>query len=166
MSADFATADLVDAHEGRVQGCALQFRDYGGRRRFCGPIRTVRCRADNALFKSLLGEPGGGAVIVVDAGGWLDTAMIGDMNAAMGARQGWAGVIIHGAVRDVAALAQIDLGIKALGSNPIKSAKAGTGELDVPVSFGGVTFAPGAWVYCDEDGILVAPGSLESGGRA
>jgi len=160
MSMEFATADLVDAYEGQVQGCALQFRDFGGKRRFAGPIRTVRCRADNALFKGLLGEPGDGGVIVVDAGGWLDAAMIGDMNAALGARMGWSGVVINGAVRDVVALAGIDLGVKALGSNPIKSAKTGSGELDVPVSFGGVTFTPGAWVYCDEDGVLLAPKAL------
>lgn len=160
MSGDFATADLVDQHESQVQGCSLQFRDFGRRRRFCGPVRTVWCRGDNGMFKSLLGQPGAGGVIVVDAGGRLDTAMIGDMNAALGARQGWAGVIINGAVRDVVALAEIDLGIKALGSNPIKSTKTGAGELDIAVSFGGVTFAPGTWVYCDEDGVLVAPGPL------
>jgi regulator of ribonuclease activity A len=125
------------------------------RARFSGPVRTVSCRHDNALVKQVLAEPGDGAVLVVDGGGSLHTALMGDVIAASAVAGGWAGVVIHGAVRDTVALAAMDLGIKALGSNPRKSAKAGAGEVDEPVEFGGVLFAPGAHLYSDEDGILV-----------
>ncbi|MGR6915565.1 ribonuclease E activity regulator RraA [[Actinomadura] parvosata] len=149
------TADLYDEHGDRLDSCDLQLRQYGGRRAFSGTIATVRCHQDNALLKSVLGEPGEGRVLVVDGGGSLHTALMGDLIAGMAAGNGWAGVVINGAVRDVTALRELDLGIKALGSNPRKSGKSGTGERDVPVSFGGVTFRPGAELFSDDDGILV-----------
>lgn len=108
-------------------------------------------------MKTVLGEPGEGRVLVVDGGGSVHTALMGDMIAASAVEQGWVGVVIHGAVRDVAVLATLDLGIKALGSNPRRSAKQGVGERDVPVTFGGVTFTPGAWLAADDDGVLVLP---------
>ena len=154
------TADLIDQHGDLLLSCETQFRQYGGRRHFHGSVRTIRTREDNALIKKLLGEPGAGAVLVVDGGGSLRTALLGDMIANSARANGWAGVILHGAVRDTVALGQIDLGIKALGSNPRKSAKAMTGEMDVPVTFGGVTFAPGHWVYSDDDGVVVSPRQL------
>ena len=154
------TADLIDAHGDRLQSCEIQFRQFGGRRNFHGPIRTIQTREDNALVKQLLAEPAEGAVLVVDGGGALRTALMGDMIAGSAQKNGWAGVIIHGAVRDTVALGKLDLGIKALGSNPRKSGKAGTGRRDVPVSFGGVTFTPGAWVYSDDDGIVVSARKL------
>ncbi|AQZ69541.1 Ribonuclease E inhibitor RraA [[Actinomadura] parvosata subsp. kistnae] len=149
------TADLYDEHGDRLDSCDLQLRQYGGRRAFSGTIATVRCHQDNALLKSVLGEPGEGRVLVVDGGGSLHTALMGDVIAGMAAGNGWAGVVINGAVRDVTALRELDLGVKALGSNPRKSGKSGTGERDVPVSFGGVTFHPGAELFSDDDGILV-----------
>jgi regulator of ribonuclease activity A len=154
-----ATADLYDEHGDALQSCDLQFRQFGGRSRFSGRIVTVACHQDNALLKSVLGEPGEGRVLVVDGGGSLHTALMGDLIAALAVASGWSGAIINGAVRDVATLRTLDLGIKALGSNPRKSTKTGAGDRDVPVSFGGVTFAPGAGVYSDDDGIvvLVAP---------
>lgn len=154
------TTDLYDDHEGEVATCSVQFRDLGGRRRFSGPVRTVKCFRDNQLFRSLLDEPGQGAVAVVDGGGSTESALMGDIIAAKGARNGWSGCIILGAVRDSAELARIDFGVKALGVNPAKSSKAGSGSVDEPVEFGGVTFRPGAWVYCDEDGVLVSPVEL------
>ena len=156
-----ATCDLYDDHEGNVQTCFLQFRDFGARRRFCGPVRTVSCHEDNSVVRELLGEPGNGAVIVVDGQGSTGKALLGDMLAARAAENGWSGLIINGAVRDSAELAEIDIGVKALGTNPAKSVKKGAGELDVIVEFGGARFEPGHWVYCDEDGVLVAPGMLE-----
>ena len=156
----FATADLIDAHGGELQSCELQFRQFGGRRLFHGPVRTIRTLEDNALIKRLLAEPGNGAVLVVDGAGSLKTALMGDLIAASALANNWAGVILWGAVRDVLALGKIELGIKALGSNPRKSAKIGAGAIDVPVSFGGATFAPGNWVYSDDDGIVVATRSL------
>ena len=151
----FTTADLVDAHGDGVDSCDTQLRSYGGRSRFSGRVRTVRCSHDNALVKRVLAEPGEGRVLVVDGGGSLHTALMGDLIAAGAVTNGWAGVVINGAVRDTVALAGLDLGIRALGSNPRKSAKDGVGDVDVPVEFGGVVFRPGAQLWADEDGVLV-----------
>ncbi|MDA0633538.1 ribonuclease E activity regulator RraA [Nonomuraea sp. MCN248] len=150
-----STADLYDERGDELDSCDLQLRQYGGRRAFHGRIATVRCHQDNALVKAALAEPGEGRVLVVDGGGSVRTALMGDVIAGSAVAGGWAGVVINGAVRDVAALRELDLGVKALGSNPRKSAKDGVGERDVPVSFGGVTFHPGAELWSDDDGILV-----------
>ncbi len=158
-----ATADLYDRYEDSVQTCATQFNNYGGRTRFFGPIRTVRCLRDNQLFRALLDEPGNGCVVVIDGGGSTESALMGDIIAAKGAKNGWAGCVILGAIRDSAEVGKIDFGAKALGVNPAKSAKLGNGEVDVVLEFGGTRFEPGHWVYCDEDGILVAPTKLEQG---
>jgi regulator of ribonuclease activity A len=152
---DFHTADLVDEHGEALQSCDLQLRQFGGRRRFHGPIRTVACLQDNALVKQVLSEPGDGAVLVVDGGGSLHTALVGDLIAGLARDNGWAGLVVNGAVRDIEALAGLDIGIKALGSNPRKSAKLAAGQVDVPVRFGGVTFRPGEHLYSDEDGVVV-----------
>jgi regulator of ribonuclease activity A len=154
----FATADLMDSHD--LASCSTQFRSYGARSRFAGPIETVRCFEDNALVKSVLATPGSGRVLVVDGGGSLRTALMGDMIAGSAVAHGWAGVVINGAVRDVVALGGLDLGVKALGSNPRRSAKEGAGSTGVPVSFGDAEFSPGAWLYSDEDGIVLAPRDL------
>lgn len=150
-----STADLYDEHGEALASVSLQFQDLGGSTRFTGPVRTIRCHEDNGLVKSTLNSPGNGAVLVVDGGGSLSTALMGDMIAEAAVHNGWAGVVIHGPIRDRAAVAKLPLGVKALGSNPRKSAKASVGEVDVPVEFGGVTFRPGAVLYADEDGILV-----------
>ena len=158
---NWATTDLYDEHERNVRTCSLQFNDYGGKLKFCGPIRTVRCHRDNQLFRALLDEPGDGAVVVVDGGGATESALMGDIIAAKGAKNGWSGVVIFGVIRDSAEIGKIDIGAKALGVNPAKSSKDGTGVVDEPVEFGGVTFTPGEWIYCDEDGILVSPVMLK-----
>jgi len=150
------TADLVDAHGTAVQSCAVQFRQFGGRSSFHGPVRTVKTFEDNALVKQTLSSAGGGAVLVIDGEASLRCALVGDVIAALAHKNGWAGLVIWGAVRDTVALATLDIGIKALGSNPWRSSKEGTGQLDVPVSFGGVEFRPGSWLYSDEDGLLIA----------
>ena len=150
-----ATADLVDDIGPGVRSCDLQFAQYGGRSQFAGPICTVRCFEDNALLKSVLSEAGDGRVLVVDGGGSLHTALVGDVIAELARSNGWSGLILHGAVRDAATLRTLDIGIKALGTNPRKSSKDGTGERDVTVSFGGVVFAPGDTAFSDEDGIVV-----------
>ena len=156
----FATADLVDLHSDLLESCGTQFRQFGGRTRFHGPIRTIRTLEDNALIKQTLSTAGDGAVLIVDGGESLRTALVGDVIAGLGQKNGWVGLVISGAVRDTLALAQLDIGIKALGSNPWRSGKAGTGERDVPVNIGGVEFLPGDWVYSDEDGLLVSPRQL------
>ena len=149
-----STADLYDEHGEHLASVSLQFQDLGGNLRFTGPIRTIRCIEDNGLVKSTLNSPGDGAVLVVDGGGSLNTALMGDMIAEAAVANGWAGVVINGAIRDRAALARLPLGVKALGSNPRKSAKESAGDVDVTVTFGGVTFRPGAVLYADDDGIL------------
>lgn len=156
MTAEFTTCDLFDA-DASLQSCSLQFQDLGGRARFTGPVRTVRCHRDNGLVKQILNSPGDGAVLVVDGGGSLESALMGDLIAAAAVENGWAGVVIHGVIRDRAVVRTLGLGVKALGSNPRKSAKDGAGEVDVPVEFGGVAFTPGATLWADEDGILVTP---------
>ena len=153
--ATLSTADLYDEHGDDLQSCSLQFRHYGGRSSFEGVITTIRCHRDNAIVKSTLTEDGSGRVLVVDGGGSLESALMGDLIAASAVTNGWSGVVIHGAVRDVAALGELPLGVLALGSNPRKSAKDGVGERDVVVSFGGVDFTPGQRLYADEDGVLV-----------
>lgn len=150
----FTTCDLYDADES-LQSVSLQLQNLGGRPRFSGRIRTIRCHRDNGLVKRILNTPGEGAILVVDGGGSLESALLGDMIAASAVANGWSGVVIHGAIRDRVEMAGIDLGVKALGSNPRKSAKDGAGELDVVLDFGGVTFRPGAMLHSDEDGILV-----------
>lgn len=150
-----ATADLYDERGDELESLALQLHDLGGHAAFDGPIRTVRCHRDNALVRSLLATPGDGAVLVIDGGGSLESALVGDLIAASAVANGWAGVIVFGAVRDRLALAGLLLGVKALGSNPRKSAKVGAGEVDVPVTIAGVTFRPGAHVWADPDGVLV-----------
>jgi regulator of ribonuclease activity A len=155
----FATADLVDSHE-HLQSCDLQFRSFGKSPSFFGSIQTVRCRHDNALLKGALSQPGSGRVLVVDGDGSLRCALVGDLIAGMALTNGWAGIVVYGAVRDSAALAVLNLGVKALGTNPRRSAKAGVGEVDVPVELGGVVFTPGHWLYSDEDGIVVSPSVL------
>jgi regulator of ribonuclease activity A len=157
----FATADLVDAYADRVMGCDVQFGQFGKHRTFCGRIRTIRTFEDNALVRSMLSTPGEGSVLVIDGGASLRVALVGDMIAALAVAHGWAGIVIYGAVRDTVALAQIDIGLKALGSNPLKSAKNAIGETDVPVSFGGATFTPGAMLYSDDDGLLVSDAPLD-----
>jgi regulator of ribonuclease activity A len=157
MTAQISVADLCDAHEDEAEVCVLPFRDFGGRIAFAGPIRTVRCFEDNSLVKATLEEPGEGCVLVVDGAGSLRRALVGDMLGASAVANGWAGLVINGAVRDTAALAGLDLGIKALGSVPMRGPKRGEGVVDTPVAFGGVVFVPGDRLYADEDGVAVLP---------
>ena len=159
----FATADLFDQFEAQVESCQTPFRQYGGLTTFSGQLATVRCFQDNVLLKQALSKPGGGRVLVVDGGGSLATALLGDVIAGLAHQNGWSGVVINGAVRDTVAIGKLALGVKALGSNPRKSQKAGAGEVEVPVSFGAVTFVPGHWLYSDDDGILVSATRLDPG---
>jgi regulator of ribonuclease activity A len=152
------TADLADEIGPDVRSCDLQLRQYGGRSIVAGPITTVQCFEDNALLKSVLSEPGNSGVLVIDGGGSLHAALVGDVIAGIGVDSGWTGLIINGAVRDAATLRTLDIGVKALGTNPRKSAKTGEGQRDVPVEFGGVVFTPCEIAYIDDDGIVVVAG--------
>ena len=149
------TADLVDDIGPEVRSCDLQLTQYGGRSQFAGPISTVRCFEDNALLKSVLSEPGDGGVLVIDGDGSVHTALVGDVIAELGRANGWSGLIVNGAVRDAATLRTLDIGVKALGTNPRKSSKTGAGVRDEAVEFGGVVFVPGDIAYSDDDGIVV-----------
>ncbi|HWI01767.1 MAG TPA: ribonuclease E activity regulator RraA [Propionibacteriaceae bacterium] len=151
-----ATADLVDVLGDQLASVALPFRSFGGKPRFSGPVVTVKCFEDNALLKHKLTqeEAPDGKVLVVDGGGSHRSALVGDVIAGIAVERGWAGLIIHGVVRDSVALGELPIGIKALGTNPAKSSKTGAGQADVAIDIAGVTFRPGNWVYCDEDGIV------------
>lgn len=150
------TAGLMDVWRD-APSCELQFRLFGRRTRFSGRMRTLQTFEDNALIKRALGSPGDGNVLVVDGDGSLRCALIGDVIAGLALANGWAGVIVNGAVRDSVELAAMDFCIKALGTNPRVSGKLGTGAADVELRFGGMTFRPGEWLYSDEDGIVVSP---------
>jgi regulator of ribonuclease activity A len=152
------TADLVDDIGPDVRSCDLQLRQFGGQAQFAGPIATVKCFEDNALLKSVLSEPGNGGVLVIDGDGSLHAALVGDAIAGIGIDNGWVGLIINGAVRDSSTLRTLDIGIKALGTNPRKSTKTGSGQRDVTVEFGGVVFTPGEIAHSDDDGIVVVDG--------
>ena len=154
------TADLCDDHGDHVQVCEPVFHMYGGRRAFHGPISTVFCFEDNSRVKEAVESPGNGQVLVVDGGGSRRRALLGDKLGLAAVNNGWAGVIIHGCIRDSAELDRMDLGLRALGTMPLRSEKRGEGERDVPVRFAGVTFRPGDYVYVDEDGIVVSHQAL------
>jgi regulator of ribonuclease activity A len=156
MTVPKATADLCDAHPDAVHACEPVFNAYGGRRAFGGPISTVRCFEDNSRVKEAVEGPGLGRVLVVDGGGSRRRALFGGNLGSAAVRNGWAGVIINGCIRDSAELGRLDLGIRALGTMPLRSIKRGEGERDVPVRFAGASFRPGDYVYADEDGVVVA----------
>ncbi|HEU4511861.1 MAG TPA: ribonuclease E activity regulator RraA, partial [Nocardioidaceae bacterium] len=150
---ELGTADLVDRYGDAIASIPVQFRSFGRRARFAGTAVTVKCFEDNALLKSTLaGHPDpSGKVLVVDGGGSLRSALVGDLIAGIAVQRGWAGLVISGAVRDSAALDLLELGIKALGTNPRKSTKSGAGVVDSPVEIGGVWITPGQSVHSDED---------------
>lgn len=152
----FRTADLCDAHAEDLQICEPLFRDFGGRAAFAGSIATVQCFEDNTRVREALESPGAGRVLVVDAGGSLRCAMLGDNLAQLAIDHGWAGILLYGCIRDSADIARMDLGVKALTTHPKKSEKRGEGRRDLPVRFAGVEFRPGAWLYADADGVIVA----------
>ncbi|EWM29634.1 regulator of ribonuclease activity a [Nannochloropsis gaditana] len=152
-----ATADLCDDHEHRLQVAdGNAFHSFGQHSSFCGEIVTIKCFENNPLVRATLSEPGEGRVLVVDGGGSLRRALFGDNIAALAVKNGWAGVVIYGAIRDSAVINTMPLGVKALGTNPVKSAKQHPGDRNVVVTFAGVTFKPGHYVYSDSDGIIVS----------
>lgn len=158
-SPDFATCDLCDRHKNDSDGAFRVlppvFRDYGGVRKFCGPVSTVKCHEDNTLVKAALDEPGQGRVLVVDGGASLRRALVGGNLGAAAAKNGWAGVLVDGCVRDAAELAACAVGIRALALMPLPTEKRQTGQRDVAVQVQGVWVRPGDWLYADEDGVVV-----------
>lgn len=156
----FHTADLSDAHGAEIQIVEAPFRDFGGTLHFHGAISTVRAPEDNSLVRAALEEPGAGRVLVIDGAGSMRCALLGDQLAELAVKNGWAGVVVHGCIRDSEAIARMTLGVKALGTHPRKTQKRNEGERDVPVRMGGVTLTPGTYLYADGDGLIVSPRAL------
>ena len=156
----FKTPDLCDRHEaepGRsLRVVAPMFQRYGGRVAFSGQIVTLKLFEDNSLVREVLGQPGQGKVLVVDGGGSLRCALVGDQLAILAQKNGWEGIVVYGCIRDSGDINQLDIGVRALNTHPQKSIKKGIGDKDVAVTFGGVTFNPGEYLYADGDGILVS----------
>ncbi len=152
----FATADLYDEHGDDLQVVHPMFNHYGALSKFHGQVVTLKVHEDNTLVRAALEEPGEGRVLVVDGGGSLRCALVGDMLAELGIRNAWAGIIVYGCIRDSAVIEEMQIGIKALNTNPKKSVKKGVGERDILIRFGEVAFAPGDYVYADKDGIVVS----------
>jgi regulator of ribonuclease activity A len=136
-------------------------RNYGGRKQFGGAIVTVKCFEDNSCVKQLAGTPGEGRVLVVDGGGSMRRACLGDMLAEKASSNGWSGIIIYGCIRDVDEIRATDIGVQALGVHPVKTEKKNIGEINVPVTFGGLTFIPGEYLYADNNGVVVSAEPLE-----
>lgn len=153
----------MDEHAAEAHSCETQFRVFGRRRRFCGRISTIRCHEDNQLVREAVSTPGEGRVLVIDGGGSLRSALVGDLLAEKARSNGWAGLVVNGAIRDSAVIDTLELGVKALGTNPRRSARTGAGERDVAVEIGGVRVEPGHWLWSDEDGIVVAARNLFAG---
>jgi len=157
----WSTPDLCDANPDLVQVSEIQWQNFGGNTAFNGEIVTVKCFEDNSLVKEQCSQPGAGKVLVVDGGGSMRRALLGDMIAAEAVKNGWAGLVIYGCVRDIEVLETLPLGVKALGSIPLKTEKRGLGDLNVQVRFGGVNFVPGHAIYADKNGVLVSPQALK-----
>lgn len=156
----FATTDLCDTHEGAVQVLTLPWLDLGGRTAFHGRVSTLKAYEDNSKVREAVAEPGHGRVLLVDGGGSMARAMLGDLLAAKAVENGWEGIVIVGAIRDSAAIAPMDLGVKALGRCPRKTDKRGEGLRDVPLEIAGVRVEPGFWLYADADGVIVSESAL------
>lgn len=154
------TPDLCDNNPDQVHVLEPMLSNFGGREAFYGEIVTVKCFEDNSLVKETLGTPGKGKVLVVDGGGSLRRALLGDMIAENAVKHQWAGVIIYGCIRDVSAISALDLGVQALSAVPLKTEKRGIGDYNIPVTFGGVNFIPGHYVYADSNGVLASPAQL------
>lgn len=152
----FQTADLCDANEGSVRVVAPMFQSYGARRAFHGPIRTLKVFEDNTLVRSALEAPGDGHVLVIDGGGSMRCALVGDNIAKLGVDNGWAGIVVYGCIRDSVPIGEMEIGVFAMATHPLKSVKRGAGVQDITVTFGGVDFVPGQFLYADEDGVIVS----------
>lgn len=168
MTPSFATCDLCDACKndstGAFQVLPPVFRDFGAVRKFCGPVVTVKCFEDNSLVKTTVDSVGFeetplgrvGKVLVIDGGGSLRRALLGGNLGAAAAKNGWAGVVIDGCVRDVTELAALEVGIRALASMPLPTEKRNEGQKDIAVQIQGVWVRPGDWLYADEDGMVLS----------
>ena len=156
----FKTADLSDETEGVAQIVQPGLQNYGGKTRFHGQIVTIKAFEDNSRVREQVRSPGQGKVLVIDNEGSMRCAMLGDMLAAAAIEHGWSGVVINGCIRDSVDIGEMEIGVKALATHPLRSVKQGKGEVDVEVEFLGARFRPGEYLYSDEDGILLSAASL------
>ena len=161
---NFSTPDLCDQYPGLIRVVEPMLRSFGGKSAFGGEILTIKCFDDNSLVKEVAALPGKGKVMVVDGGGSLRRALLGDLIAQNAVENGWEGFVIYGCIRDVDIIGGLEIGVKALDSVPIRTERKGLGELNIPVTFGGVTFNPGEFVYADNNGIIVSRESLRTDG--
>ncbi len=161
MNNQLTTPDLCDAFPDLVQVVDPLFTNYGACKSFSGEIVTVKCFEDNSKVKELVGTDGSNKVMVVDAGGSMRCACLGDMLAEKAAHNGWQGIIMYGCIRDVDIIAGTSLGVQALGVHPKKTDKKGIGDVNIPVVFGGVTFTPGHYIYADNNGVIVSAKPLK-----
>lgn len=152
----FTTPDICDDFLDQLQVLEPLFTEFGGKEKFSGEVVTIKCFEDNSLVKQTLGTDGHGKVLVVDGGGSLRCALLGDLLGAMAVKNGWQGVLVNGCVRDVEILKGMDLGVRSLNCYPLKSKKRNEGQLNVAIRFAGVNFEPGQYLYADENGIVVA----------
>ena len=157
----WSVPDICDEFSEEISVLEPLFADFGGKEKFCGEIVTIKCFEDNSLVGDAVRSPGGGRVLVVDGGGSLRHALLGDLLAAAAVENGWQGLLINGCVRDVEILEFIELGVKALNIHPVKTEKRGEGRLNVNVTFAGVTIRPGSWLYADANGVIIAARDLE-----
>ena len=161
----FKTPDLLDSNEeqtlaGAVRVVAPMFQRYGARTSFSGQIVTLKLFEDNSLVREAFAEAGRGKVLVIDGGGSMRCALVGDQLAILAHKNGWEGAVVFGCIRDSGDINQIDIGVRALNTHPLKSIKKGVGDRNIDVTFGGVTFKPGEWIYADEDGVIVSSSAL------
>jgi len=154
------TADLMDRFQDELQSCEIQFKNYGGSTSYYGSCKTLRCHNDNQLVRETLRSEGNCRVLVIDGGGSTYSALVGDALAELGYKNNWAGIVVNGVIRDVTAMRELDPGVKTIGSNLRRSSKEGTGEVDIPVSFGNLNIERGDWIYCDENGVVLAKRQL------
>jgi len=158
---DFSTPDLCDNYPEALNVLDPIFNNYGGRHKFHGQVVTIKCHEDNSLVKHQATEAGQGRVMVVDGGGSLRRALLGDMIAANAVKNGWSGLVIFGCIRDSDEIAALDLGVKALNTIPVKTDKRGLGDLNVAVTFAGQMINSGDWIYADNNGIVVSKNELK-----
>lgn len=156
----FTTPDLSDAFPD-TQALAPILKNIGGKKTFWGKVETLQCPDDNSLVKELLNSEGEGKILVVDANGISNVALLGDMIAEAGVKNNWSGVVLNGYVRDIDILSKLNIGIQALGTMPVRSEKKNQGQVGVDITFGGITFSRGNYVYADNNGLLLSKGELE-----
>ena len=152
--------ELCDLYPEDVRVVEPMFMNFGGNERMFGEIVTIKCFEDNSLVRDQVAKDGTGKVLVIDGGGSFRRALLGDLLAEKAANNGWSGILVYGCIRDVNAIGEIQLGVQALSTHPMKTEKRGIGDANVPVTFGGVTFMPGEYVYADNNGVLVSAKQL------